>query len=356
MEFKNECEGLGLFQMRMPRFSQIYNFGEREVLQELGQSRTGRVVSCHAAEAYVKSGVHLESSCGISDVWYRYVELNAAKFGGLDSQAARFSSSTSTHPRPNEKQMEAVGGVFDWKKLHSRPLPTKIQRVLGTSTTRNRDGRDNAEDMVRDRLIWVGTGLIIYSKQKADRSEAKVQPSGSMNMVDMGRSNREVRGVGRGVEVKGGGNKTEVRSKLGDVTDEGVGEHIGIEGEGEKSDSSEFFLEDWPTIASFDNMENAVSELLRKSVVKGEKGEGVEKRGGVVVRGSEANGENGEKRQKRGLEEDVQDCKEQNIVDITYAELIFAADEVTQSSLWRANRSQKKEALGMLIKKHKERK
>jgi len=111
----------------------FYDFGEQEVLQELGRLRTGSMVSCCAAEAYVKSSVHLESSYGISNVWYRYVGLNTAKFGGQDSQAAQFPSSTSTHPRPNEKQMEVVGGLFDWKKLHSRPLPIKIRGVLGMS-------------------------------------------------------------------------------------------------------------------------------------------------------------------------------------------------------------------------------
>jgi len=98
-----------------------------------------------------------------------------------------------------------------------------------------------------------------------------------------------------------------------------------------------------------------MSEVLRKSLVKVEEREGVEKRGGVVVR-SEGNGENREKRQKRGLEEDNQDCKEQNVFDITFAEVIFAVDEATPSSLWWANRGQKKQVLGMLVKKCKERK
>jgi len=55
MGFKNKCDGLGLFQTRMPRFSQIffYNFEEREVVQELGQLRTGSMVSHCAIGAYV---------------------------------------------------------------------------------------------------------------------------------------------------------------------------------------------------------------------------------------------------------------------------------------------------------------
>jgi len=103
--------------------------------------------------------------------------------------------------------------------------------------------------------------------------------------------------------------------------------------------------------ASFEKeVGNVMGEVDRKSLV-----EGVEKRGEVVVRRSEGNGKNGEKIQKRGLEDD-QDCKEHDIFDITFAEVIFAADEATPSSAWRANRSQKKQALGMLVKKRKERK
>ena len=87
VEWRKECDRLGLFQTRMPRFSQVffYDFEGQEVAQESGQSRNGRVVSCRAAEAYIKSSVQLESSCGISDMWYRYVELNAGKFGGQNS-------------------------------------------------------------------------------------------------------------------------------------------------------------------------------------------------------------------------------------------------------------------------------
>jgi len=334
------------------------------------------VVSRRAAEAYIKTGVRLESSCGISDVWYRYVELNSAKFGGGDSGVLGFSSFTSTNLSPNEEQMELVGKPFDWKRLHSRPLPTKIRRVVETSgaesktyvkketgtgdgvlgfsydmATGNRDGGANAEGAVSECLIQAGNGLIIGLKQKADGSEAMVQATGGVNVVNMDVLKPEVGGMGLSIEVKGGGNEKEVRKKPGNVTEERAGGRLGSEGEGEKSDSSEFFFEDWPKTASFEKeVGNVMSEVDRKSLV-----EGVEKRGEVAVRRSEGSGENGEKIQKRGLEDD-QDCKECDIFYITFAEVIFAADEVTPSSPWRASRSQKKQALGMLVKKRKERK
>jgi len=287
-----------------------------------------------------------------------------------------FSSFTLTNLSPNEEQMELVGKLFNWKWLHSRPLPTKIKRVvemlgaesktyvkketgtgdgvLGFSSdmaTGNRDGGANAEGAVRECLIQVGTGLIIGLKQKADRSEATVQATGGVNAVNMDVLKPEVGGMGLSVEVKGGGNEMEVRKKPGNVTEERAGGHLGSEGEGEKSNSSEFFFEDWPKTASFEKeVVNVMSKVDRKSLI-----EGVEQRGEVVVRRLEGNGENGEKIQKRGLEDD-QDCKEHDIFDITFAEVIFAVDEATPSSPWWANRSQKKQALGMLVKKHKERK
>jgi len=118
--------------------------------------------------------------------------------------------------------------------------------------TRNRDGGANAEGVVREYLIQVGTGLIIGLKQKADRSEATVQATGSVNAVNLDMLNPEVGGMGLSIEVKGGGNEREVRKKPGNVTEERAGGRLGSEGEGEKSDSSEFFFEDWPKMASFE--------------------------------------------------------------------------------------------------------
>ena len=150
--------------------------------------------------------------------------------------------------------------------------------MLGFSSdlaTRNRDGGANAEGAAREHLNQVGTGLIIGLKQKADRSEAKVQPTGSANGVKIDRLKPEVGRMGLSVKVKGGGKEREVRNKPSNVTDKRVGEHIGIEGEGEKSDSSEFFFEDWPKMTSFKKeVENAMSKVLGKSLVKGEEREG----------------------------------------------------------------------------------
>ena len=120
----------------MPRFSQVffYDFDKREFEEGSGQSKMGNVASRLGAEAYIKTGVRLESSCGISDVWHRYVELNAARFVRRSHEHAQFSCSSSKHPGLDQKQMDVVGKLFDWETWNSRPRPTRTNRVLVKST------------------------------------------------------------------------------------------------------------------------------------------------------------------------------------------------------------------------------
>ena len=146
--FLKESERLGLFQARLPGFSQLFfhNFSEREVMERQGQSNTGGVVSRRAAEAYLRSGVRLESSCGISNVWYSYVESNARLFGqptnprtssskaALSGRNAPPNPQTSltpppspVHPCPSPQEMKEIHSLLPWHRAHSRPRPTKIQ-------------------------------------------------------------------------------------------------------------------------------------------------------------------------------------------------------------------------------------
>jgi len=135
IEFTQECAALGLFEARPPRFSQLffYNFTDSETNQLLGQSESGGAVSRRAAETYLLSGVRLESSCGMSDAWYDYVESNPKLFTRSDplnppslSHSPLFPpSQPSPHPRPNSQQLESIGSTLDWRKMHSRPRPTK---------------------------------------------------------------------------------------------------------------------------------------------------------------------------------------------------------------------------------------
>ena len=69
--FIEECEALGLFTVRMPAFAQVffYKFTTGEISNQADQP-TSSSSSKRAAEAYLISGIQLESTCGVSDVWY----------------------------------------------------------------------------------------------------------------------------------------------------------------------------------------------------------------------------------------------------------------------------------------------
>ena len=146
LEFREECEGLGLFEARMPRFSQLFfhDFTDIETKERCGQAETGSRVSRRAAEAYLLSGVRLESSCGISDIWHNYIDSYANLFGQPERPAAPLSLALpsasngpsnpttlshfplpSPHPRPESRRLGTVHEAFGWHKDHSRPKPTK---------------------------------------------------------------------------------------------------------------------------------------------------------------------------------------------------------------------------------------
>ena len=105
----------------MPRFSQLffYDFHRSEVAGAGGQE-AGGAVSRRAAEAYLKSGVRLESTCGISDVWYWYVESNRDLF---DETTFLPTGTRPLHPHMEPYQVVLVYTPFPWELLHRRPKP-----------------------------------------------------------------------------------------------------------------------------------------------------------------------------------------------------------------------------------------
>jgi len=134
---------------------------------------------------------------------------------------------------------------------------------------------------------------------------------------------------------------------------QGKGTQGSVESRGEKGDSSEFVFDEWPETASFSKaVECAVEEVLEKPSSKGKKREvRTTKESGIG--GSKENGGGGEKGQKRGREDDSSEGKQCKPVNLTYADLMFMIEEI--SEVW-PTRSQKKEALEKLVKKRKEKK
>lgn len=129
--FARSCERLGLFQTRMPRFKQLFfhEFHEHEVVLQIGQSLTS-LCSRRAAQDYLASGARLESKCGLSDVWYHYVESHRHLFedpGTLQSLSADHCD--HPHPRLDERHAPAIYSVLDWYKRHTRPRPRKVKAV-----------------------------------------------------------------------------------------------------------------------------------------------------------------------------------------------------------------------------------
>lgn len=120
--FIEECEALGLFRTKMPRFPQLffYDFSEEEVCRKEGQCQDGASASRRAGTTYLESNIRLESKCGISEVWYWCLdgegkkcdeEVTPISHGGKDV----LSTSSGLHPN----RMEAFVNRLGWRGLRS---------------------------------------------------------------------------------------------------------------------------------------------------------------------------------------------------------------------------------------------
>ena len=118
---QQECERLGLYKARTPRFSQLffYNFDDGEVATRAGQLLTIKA-SQRGAKAFFRSGARLESKCGISDVWYSYLSQNRALFARPDSlPPTREPATPDPHPRLEFQHLPPIYGTFRWKEEHT---------------------------------------------------------------------------------------------------------------------------------------------------------------------------------------------------------------------------------------------
>jgi hypothetical protein len=147
--FAQEFERLGLFKTRVPRFTQLFfhDFYKHEVTMQIGQSFTP-AVSRRAAKAFPASGARLYSKCGLSDVWYYYVETHQHLFE--DPRKPSRSILELHHPRPglDVEYAPAIYDVFGWYKHHTRPQPTKKVPMLIPSTPLST--RSTSEDVSSD--------------------------------------------------------------------------------------------------------------------------------------------------------------------------------------------------------------
>ena len=132
-EFKIECDLAGLFHAREPQFSQLFfhDFYAQELEKMVGQ-RQGSTVSRRGAQAFLKSGVRPESTCGLSNVWYEYVRRNRALFEGSD-----VPSPLGLSPPPilhlEEQRLSYLWETFQWREQHNTPLPKKKMQTVSAS-------------------------------------------------------------------------------------------------------------------------------------------------------------------------------------------------------------------------------
>lgn len=117
----------------MPRFSQLFfhDFSDEEILRQSGHAKNSSV-SRRAAEAYLRSGVRLQSKCGLSDVWYDYVEANRTLFENPDHPFPPWTPDPpSPHPRIHPDHVGRIARIFQWHRQHSKSRP---QKIVPTST------------------------------------------------------------------------------------------------------------------------------------------------------------------------------------------------------------------------------
>ena len=128
--FIKDCKSLGLFKTRMPRFRQLffYNFHRHEFVLNMGQGICS-TSSARAAKAYLRSGVQLGSKCGLSDVWYHYVETYRHLFEDPEEGSPLVPDFDHPHPRLHPDDAPAIYHLFEWLEKHSRPRPTKKRPV-----------------------------------------------------------------------------------------------------------------------------------------------------------------------------------------------------------------------------------
>lgn len=151
-EFKIECDLAGLFRAREPQFSQLFfhDFYAQELEKMVGQ-RQGSTVSRRGAQAFLKSGVRPESTCGLSNVWYEYVRRNRALFerSGVPSPPG---SSPPPVIRLEEQRLSYFWKIFQWKERHIRALPTKKKQTIGANAE-PQDGISEFSDRSRERGV-----------------------------------------------------------------------------------------------------------------------------------------------------------------------------------------------------------
>ena len=137
--------------------------------------------SLRAAKAYLLSGVRLESTCGVSDTWYRYVESCQALYGDGNTPVLPLQQRIHhPRPRPDRPHEKYLWSIFQWEKMHSRPQPRKKKALNRKSTP----------------IASSSSQRSILSYEESDDSSS---------MIDGTPTPQQIEGISEYAEVQGGG-------------------------------------------------------------------------------------------------------------------------------------------------------
>lgn len=363
--FMGEAESLGLFRTRMPRFSQLffYKLTDEEGKRGIGQTRTGAGEARRAAEAYIQSGIRLESSCGISDVWYHYVESNAHLFTHQGSPPVQLARSPSIHPCLDTEQMESVGRLFNWLKTHSRPRPTKIGKGArdGPAGPSSRaptrlGGKIDAMDegmAPRAKRSETDNNLVVTENSKQDVSASKAAPLNTAEVVGSSEPERKERGAAKDeIHVEKTDKEQDAKGMNEVEAKSGGGSVVGAAGS-----FDEYGFDEWPNTASFnEGLDSAERELLGQTDAS-KKATGAELNSGATAggtsEGSETHGAQRNGERKRAREEEMTDGKECQLRDRPHGNDDLL--EYRPAPLW-PSKENKETALRELVRRRNERK
>jgi len=305
----------------MPRFQQLffYEFRDWEVYRQENQPSSSSS-SLRAAGAYLISGIRLESMCGVSDVWYRYVESHQAFYSGGKIQALPLQQYIyHPCPRPDRPHEKYLWSVFQWKKMHSRPQPRKKKPHGHKSSPASPSSSESGIVQVSDResedfsLVMDDNETPTPLPQRTERisKHTKVEGGGFCEDSSDEEAREKTETISEYTEIERGGvheslsdeeapEKIEGISEYAEIkqggfcenpSDEETGERAGqdmaevsgsagmqLEGSAPtqvKMESPEFVFDELPTNASFSEALNeafAVAEGLTPSSVPGERG------------------------------------------------------------------------------------
>ena len=256
--FIEECESLGLFTTRMPRFLQLffYKFSDWEILIELGQPTTSSS-SRRAAEAYLLSGNRPQSACGISDVWYHYVENNQDLYNHGMTQPLPIHQQPP-HPRPHSDRHHEryLWSILEWAKMHSRPQPRKKKPIRDKSSSipvSSSPGGGFISDIDPDDFSsGVMSGTPTPPLQKTE--EIPEYTDIGENGLGGGFLDEEIEEMGGQDVAEGGGGflDEEIEEMWGQDVAEGGGAGMQVVGSMVKVESPEYrFEDDYPETTSF---------------------------------------------------------------------------------------------------------